>query len=599
MGTNKMKNNIAIFFILCIGSIFGQIGDVIWEENFDNLDNWVIETGNGSWGWGNGELQYYKSENIDIVEVEGEIGNHAVRITAKQESGSGITDQWGNPLNYTSGRMNTKSKISVKYGVIETSVSVPDLDLGGWPAVWLLGTSNLNWPRSGEIDIMEMGSRQEFRDLHDEYNGGNDSDNSTVNQVVGANAIFYADEAVNTENPSGAASISWDPDDDYCRPYYNYDNLNDRFLTYRIYWDPDSIRFTVIDDSVEYDLYTEPFPIDSVSDEFQEPFYLIANLAISGLFTDAVYNGGSGLPISMPFPAHMYVDYIKVLEWNGQGEVHIGPPTFQGGTFGLFTDTTPIDNGLVAGDDAEIYVWEGTLSEGSIPPYEGENGISWQTTGLGWFGAGIMSMQPVNLFNFAQGYLNFRIKIPANISFQIGIIDSWRNQSYVDFPFNQTKYGLVRNGDWGQASIPVEDIRGEFIDLRMLSYEFVILEVNGASCQFALDDIYWSGGGALITVLNKNILSDEFIVNDNYPNPFNPVTSITYQIPFDADVNITIYDMNGRVIKTLLDGKQSAGHKSILWNAKDNKNELVSAGIYLYTIKAGNYRKTRKMVLIK
>ena len=110
-----MKDNIVIFLILCISSIYGQIGDVIWEENFDNLDNWVIETGNGSWGWGNGELQYYKSENIDIVEVEGETGNHAVQITAKQESGSGITDQWGNPLNYTSGRMNTKSKISVKY----------------------------------------------------------------------------------------------------------------------------------------------------------------------------------------------------------------------------------------------------------------------------------------------------------------------------------------------------------------------------------------------------------------------------------------------------------------------------------------------------
>ena len=57
--------------------------------------------------------------------------------------------------------------------------------------------------------------------------------------------------------------------------------------------------------------------------------------------------------------------------------------------------------------------------------------------------------------------------------------------------------------------------------------------------------------------------------------------------------------MSGRVIKTLLDGNQSAGHKSILWNARDNKNELVSAGIYLYMIKTGNYRKTRKMVLIK
>jgi len=599
MGTNKMKDNIVIFLILCISSIYGQIGDVIWEENFDNLDNWVIETGNGSWGWGNGELQYYNSENIDIVEVEGETGNHAVRITAKQESGSGITDQWGNPLNYTSGRMNTKSKISVKYGVIETRVSVPDLDLGGWPAVWLLGTSNLNWPRSGEIDIMEMGSRQEFRDLHDEHNGGNDSDNSTVNQVVGANAIFYADEAINTENPSGAASISWDPDDDYCRPYYNYNNLNDRFLTYRIYWDPDSIRFTVIDNSVEHDLYTEPFPIDSVSDEFQEPFYLIANLAIGGLFTDAVYNGGSGLPISMPFPAHMYVDYIKVMEWNGQGEVHTGPPTFQGGTFGLFTDTTPIDNGLVAGDDAEIYVWEGTLSEGSIPPYEGENGISWQTTGLGWFGAGIMSMQPVNLFNFAQGHLNFRIKIPANISFQIGIIDSWGNQSYVDFPSNQTKYGLVRDGDWGQASIPVEDIRGEFIDLRMLSYEFVILEVNGASCQFALDDIYWSGGGELMTASTTNSLLEEFVLKDNYPNPFNPVTTLRYEIAVNTNVKITIYDMMGRLVKILTDKMEMAGYKSIKWNGTNDRNEPVSAGLYLYTIQAGDYIKTRKMVLIK
>jgi len=594
-----MKDNIVIFLILCISSIYGQIGDVIWEENFDNLDNWVIETGNGSWGWGNGELQYYKSENIDIVAVEGETGNHAVRITAKQESGSGITDQWGNPLNYTSGRMNTKSKISVQYGLIETRVSVPDLDLGGWPAVWLLGTSNLNWPRSGEIDIMEMGSRQEFRDLHDEHNGGNDSDNSTVNQVVGVNAIFYADEAINTENPSGAASISWDPDDDYCRPYYNYNNLNDRFLTYRIYWDPDSIRFTVIDNSVEHDLYTEPFPIDSVSDEFQEPFYLIANLAIGGLFTDAVYNGGSGLPISMPFPAHMYVDYIKVMEWNGQGEVHTGPPTFQGGTFGLFTDTTPIDNGLVAGDDAEIYVWEGTLSEGSIPPYEGENGISWQTTGLGWFGAGIMSMQPVNLFNFAQGHLNFRIKIPANISFQIGIIDSWGNQSYVDFPSNQTKYGLVRDGDWGQASIPVEDIRGEFIDLRMLSYEFVILEVNGASCQFALDDIYWSGGGELMTVSTTNSLLEEFVLKDNYPNPFNPVTTLRYEIAVNTNVKITIYDMMGRLVKILTDKMEMAGYKSIKWNGTNDRNEPVSAGLYLYTIQAGDYIKTRKMVLIK
>jgi len=476
-----LRKIIAVFIVLlCVESGFGQIGNLIWEENFDNLENWNTDIGNGYWGWGNGELEFYQDDNVSIDPVPGEPGNNALHIVAKQESGPGIVDQWGNPLNHTSGKVNTKAKVSVKYGMIEARVSVPDLNLGGWPAVWLLGTANYDWPRKGEMDMMEMGSQQVFRDLHDDHNGGNGLNNSNVNQVVGANAIFFSEDAITPENPSGSSSISWDPDDNYCRPYYNYNSpLINRFLTYRIYWDDESIRFTVIDEGVEHDLYEEPFPIDSISDEFQKPFYLISNLAIGGAFTDAYNLGdpGSGAPVSMPFPAHMYLDYIKVFEWNGQGEVNVGPPYFEFGTFGVYTDNTPTNAGLEAGLSSEIYVWEGTLSDGSIPPYEGDNGLSWVTTGAGWFGAGIMSMQPINLFNFGGGNLNFMIKIPANISFKIGIIDAWGNQNYVDFPANQTTFGLVRNGDWGQASIPVEDIRGEFIDLRMLSYEFVILEV--------------------------------------------------------------------------------------------------------------------------
>ena len=594
---------VAILLLFFLFTINAQDRDIIWEENFNNLDNWMKVTGNGSWGWGNGELEFYQEENVEITDVPGEPGNNALHITAREESGPGIIDQWGNPLSYTSGKVTTKAKIAIKYGVIETRVRVPDLNLGGWPAVWLLGTANYNWPRCGELDMMEMGSRQVFRDLHDEHNGGNGADNSTVNQVVGANAIFYSDDAVTPENPSGAASISWDPDDDYCRPYYNYDiPLNDRFVIYRMYWDDESIRFTVIDDSVEHDLYTNPFPIDSVSEEFQRPFYLIANLAIGGAFTDAYNLGdpGSGAPVSMPFPAEMYVDYIKVMEWNGHGEVHVGPPYPQSGTFGIYTDNTPTDDVLEAGVTSEIYVWEGTLTGGTIEPYEGENGISWTTTGLGWFGAGIMSIQPVNLFNFGEGHLKFMINIPANISFKIGIIDAWGNQSYVDFPANQTTYGLVRDGNWGQASIPVEDIRGEWIDLRMLSYEFVILEVNGASCEFGLDDIYWDGGET------TSIIEDEFGENptkfnlqNSFPNPFNPVTTLRYDLPEDALVNITIYDMVGRVVKTLMNDQQTAGYKSIQWNATNDAGSPVSAGIYLYMIQAGDFRQTKKMVLLK
>jgi beta-glucanase (GH16 family) len=590
---------IFITFILLVSTEFchSQIGSIIWEENFNNLDNWTKATGNGSWGWGNGELEFYKEENVVIAAIPGEPGNNALHITAKEETGPDIVDQWGNPLNYTSGKVNTKAKISIKYGMIEARVSVPNIDLGGWPAVWLLGTANYAWPRSGEIDMMEMGHTEAFRDLHDDHNGGNGLNNSSVNQVVGSNAIFFSEDAINPGNPSGAASLSWDPDDDFCRPYYNYGNpLNDRFLIYRTYWDEESIRFTVTDNGVEYDLYTDPFPIDSVSAEFQQPFYMIANLAIGGAFTDAYNLGdpGSGLPVSMSFPAEMYVDYIKVYEWNGQGEVQVGPPSFESGTFGIFTDETPINAGLEAGVNAEIYVWEGTLTDGSIPPYEGDNGISWITTGMGWFGAGVMSHQPVNLFNFGEGYVKFMIKIPASVSFKIGVIDAWGNQNYVDFPANQTAFGLVRNGEWGQASIPVENIRGEFIDLRMLSYEFVILEVNGTSCEFALDDIYWEGG---ITGINDfNILENNpaagYRLENNYPDPFNSKTSINYSIPKDVHVELTIHDMTGRLVANLVNKNQSAGTYKIDWNIY---NEL--SGVYFYKLKAGSFIGVKKCIL--
>ena len=481
--------------VLLTGNLaHAQIGNLLWEEDFNDLDDWIAETGNGSWGWGNGELQYYSPDNVDIAPVPGEVGNTALRITAKQESGPGIVDQWGNPLSYTSGRVNTRSHVALQYGMIETRVRVPDLELGGWPAVWMLGTSNWGWPRKGEIDIMEMGARQEFRDLHDTHNGGNGLNNSTVNEVVGANAIFYSDAAVNPQNPTGAASLSWDPDDDFVRPYYNHNNpLNDRFLTYRLYWDDSSMRMTVIDDAVEHDLFAAPIPIGEDMEEFQQPHYLIANLAIGGAFTDAYNLGdpGSGQPVSMPLDAEMYVDYIRAYEWNGQGEVHLGPPTAESGSYGLFTDNTPTNGQIVPEVNGEIFVWEDTLTTGTIPPLEGDNALTWQTNGKGWFGAGVFSHQPLNLFDFGDGHLNFSINIPANVTFKIGIIDTWGNQEYVEFPAFQTTYGLVRDGQWGQASIPVSDIRGTAIDLRMLSYSFVILEENGANVEFALDDIYW------------------------------------------------------------------------------------------------------------
>ncbi len=68
--------------------------------------------------------------------------------------------------------------------------------------------------------------------------------------------------------------------------------------------------------------------------------------------------------------------------------------------FGIYTDLTPVYDALLIDENAFIYVWENTLTSGSIPPFEGENVISWQTAGLGWFGAGIASASAMDFSYF-------------------------------------------------------------------------------------------------------------------------------------------------------------------------------------------------------
>ena len=99
--------------------------------------------------------------------------------------------------------------------------------------------------------------------------------------------------------------------------------------------------------------------------------------------------------------------------------------------------------------------------------------------------------------------------------------------------------------------------------------------------------------------IGKNTKPASFPILYNYPNPFNPVTHLRYNLPEDALVNITIYDIVGRQVSTLVSSQQTAGFKSVLWNATNDKGAPVSAGLYLYTIEAGQFRQTKKMVLLK
>jgi hypothetical protein len=97
---------------------------------------------------------------------------------------------------------------------------------------------------------------------------------------------------------------------------------------------------------------------------------------------------------------------------------------------------------------------------------------------------------------------------------------------------------------------------------------------------------------------NDNFL-EKFVLYPNYPNPFNPTTTIRYNIPKSSFVNITIYDMMGRNTKTLINQRQNSGSNSAIWDSTNDYNKPVTAGIYLYQIQTGSYINTKKMVLLK
>jgi hypothetical protein len=98
-----------------------------------------------------------------------------------------------------------------------------------------------------------------------------------------------------------------------------------------------------------------------------------------------------------------------------------------------------------------------------------------------------------------------------------------------------------------------------------------------------------------VSVANEKKIPIEFRLDQNYPNPFNPSTKISWQLPKAGLVTLTIYDVLGREIKTLLNQYQEAGPHSTLYIV----NSTLPSGVYFYQLKAGDYIQTKKMILMK
>ena len=92
----------------------------------------------------------------------------------------------------------------------------------------------------------------------------------------------------------------------------------------------------------------------------------------------------------------------------------------------------------------------------------------------------------------------------------------------------------------------------------------------------------------------SDAVPQNFTLYQNHPNPFNPVTTIRYSLPQSGDVSLIIYNLLGEEIVRLIDGEQSAGYHTVTWDASK-----MASGVYLYRLQAGDFVRTRKMVLLK
>ena len=116
-------------------------------------------------------------------------------------------------------------------------------------------------------------------------------------------------------------------------------------------------------------------------------------------------------------------------------------------------------------------------------------------------------------------------------------------------------------------------------------------------------DITYRGGGSYVSLGRLTTSGDavpgSFSLSQNYPNPFNPTTSISFNLPTSGHVELTVFNILGQQVATLVNGSLTAGQHEVTWNGADESGDAVGSGIYFYRLTASDVAETKKMILMK
>jgi hypothetical protein len=240
---------------------------LVWSDEFNgtsvDTSNWTFETGVGMNGWGNQELEYYRTENATV-------SGGMLLIQAKKENYRGSS--------YTSARLKTGGKREFMYGRFEARVKLP-YGQGIWPAFWTLGhdIGTVGWPASGEIDILEM------------VGGGSGGDSSELRDDTIVSSVHYQQSSGHM-NKGNVFTL-------------NTGIFNNDFHIVSMVWDANYIYYFL--DGVQYG--AQEITSADRYDEFHKKHFLLLNLAVGGVWP--------GYPDQFTtFPQNYYIDYVRVYQ---------------------------------------------------------------------------------------------------------------------------------------------------------------------------------------------------------------------------------------------------------------------------------------------
>ena len=130
-----------------------------------------------------------------------------------------------------------------------------------------------------------------------------------------------------------------------------------------------------------------------------------------------------------------------------------------------------------------------------------------------------------------------------------------------------------------------------------------VIRSDGSSVNYGLNDINSITFSGAVTSIedqeNVGSILSSFALYQNFPNPFNPSTTIKYDLPLEGNVTVSVYDIQGRLVRSLGNGPQQAGTYAIVWNGRRDDEATAASGAYFYRVEFNNTVLVRKLLLIK